>query len=452
MSNAIFNRIGQDSTECELVQFGSSAAECRLQHDLLDGSLSYHFGVTGLSVPLNKVPINPVTVDTPIMQLKRRNDGALFSVAGHPHVAIYDAFVRVAGASTEAEMFAFHTAYGGPLALGPFTAQSTREAIYQEYAEYFNDHMSEPTFGTALPRAVGNGQMVGRLTQNDQTFVVSPNLPNYTVSQLFASIVDWTKKFNQRLHLDGIDRESYNVHADIDPVFDFDANPVENYLQFSMTADTSIEITGTSEFWDAYAIELSTYGIALLGIDKKQLFQHGGRYFITRSNDNFKETFLDDGDDTLMRAQGYNIHPGTFSSGTPLFQSADQRVSCSVSCHLPMDSHLVIRDGQQTTSREICKAYFESDIRTLLQMDGYTYESTEISCKTYADQVHFIKRTDGNIQWNRLKESYDIKLLRFYLHITYKLFQNDTFKMVTEDFPVDDNNYWQVNVQFVSDY
>ena len=452
MSNAIFNRVGQDSTECELVQFGSNTAECRLQHDLLDGSLSYHFGVTGLSVPLNKIPINPVTVDTPILQLKRRNHGAEFSVANFPFVGIYNEFVKVATTSTQAEMFAFHTTHGGPLALGPFTAASPREAMYQAYADYFNELTSEPIFGRQPAIALGNGQMVGRLTQQDQTFVISPNVPHYTVSQFFSALVDWSKKLNQRIHLDGLHEDENNVEYSIDPVNDFDANPVVNYLEFTITADTSIEIEGTAEFWDAFAIELSTYGIALLGIDKKQLFEHGGRYFITRSNDNFKETFLDANDATQMAAGGYNFHPGTFSSGTPLFQSADQRVSCSVSCHLPMDSHLVIRDGAQTTSREICKSFFESDIRTTLLFADNVYESTEIACRTYADQVHMIKRTDGNIQWNRLKESYDIKLLRFYLHITYKLFQNDKFKMVTEDFPVDDNNYWQVTVQFISDY
>ena len=96
MSNAIFNRVGQDSMECELITFGNNVAECYLDRDLLDGTLNYHFGITSLSVPLNKIPIHPVSVDTPIIQLKRRNPGAALNVADYASAPIYNEFAKIA--------------------------------------------------------------------------------------------------------------------------------------------------------------------------------------------------------------------------------------------------------------------------------------------------------------------------------------------------------------------
>ena len=58
MSNAVFNRVGQDSMECEMITFGNNVAECYLQRDLLDGNLNYHFGITSLKCTL-KQSANP---------------------------------------------------------------------------------------------------------------------------------------------------------------------------------------------------------------------------------------------------------------------------------------------------------------------------------------------------------------------------------------------------------
>jgi hypothetical protein len=461
MSNAIFNRVGQDSMECEMITFGKNIAECYLERDLLDGSLNYHFGITSLNVPLNKVPIHPVSVDTPILILKRRNPGAYLNVSDYPYADIYNEFVKVATSSTQAEMLAFHTGPNGNdggilLNNQVYNGNTARTVMYDDYADIFNNDTSAPLFGREPPILLANGQVVTQLTQADQIFVISPNAPHYTVSQFLASLTNWVQKFNSKMHREGFDDRYFNIEDDIDPVTDFVVSPVEDYLQILVTADTTIEFVGHPVFWNNFAIELSTYGIALLGINKDDLLEHNGQYFITRTDETFKAGLIEDGstppiiDETLQ--VDYNEHDATFSSSTPLFQSADQRISCSVSCHLPMQSHLLIRDGIQSTSREIAKAYFENEIQTTLTLNVYGLDSVKIKCKTYADQYHMIKKTDPRVQWNRLVNSYDLRWLRFYLHVTYKLFQNDKFVMVTEDLKVDDDSYWQFTVQFISDY
>ena len=132
MSAAVFNRIGQDSVECELVQFGTHIAESQLEHKLLDGDLTYHFAITELSVPLNKVPMHPVTVDTPIITLRRRNPTTPYDITDYVNYAEYLAFVG----STVDQMGLFRTAHAAALIAngGPaVVVQDTNEQIYIKY-------------------------------------------------------------------------------------------------------------------------------------------------------------------------------------------------------------------------------------------------------------------------------------------------------------------------------
>ena len=75
MSKAEFNRVGQDSTEVEMITFGNAKGEVHLRNALLDGQKDYVFGITSLSVPLQDCPMHPVTESTPLFKIHRRNVG-----------------------------------------------------------------------------------------------------------------------------------------------------------------------------------------------------------------------------------------------------------------------------------------------------------------------------------------------------------------------------------------
>ena len=112
MSTATFNRIGQDSTEVELIQFGDSSAHTTLRDELLDGEKSYVFGVTSLNVPLQDCPMHPVKERTVLFTLRRRNVGTPFDFAGHPRYAEFVAYQQLIFTDAdEADFIAHHNAY-----------------------------------------------------------------------------------------------------------------------------------------------------------------------------------------------------------------------------------------------------------------------------------------------------------------------------------------------------
>ena len=61
MTSITTNRVNQDVVELEIIQNGSDETEMTLKDVLLDGSKSYHFVVSELSVPLVECGMHPIT-------------------------------------------------------------------------------------------------------------------------------------------------------------------------------------------------------------------------------------------------------------------------------------------------------------------------------------------------------------------------------------------------------
>ena len=87
-----------------------------------------------------------------------------------------------------------------------------------------------------------------------------------------------------------------------------------------------------------------------------------------------------------------------------------------------------------------------------LDIDNYKLEGISIRSTVYNGMYAFIKKTDPQHQWNRLLSSFDLRLLRFYLYITYREFTEDTstFALSKKNFTIPDNSYWHLVMRFVS--
>ena len=457
MTTAIYNRVGQDSTSVEFITFGSNEAECHLKHELLDGQLDYHFGITSLSVPTNKLPIHPVAGRMPIIQLVRRNDDRFVEITGHPEPiqVIYAEFLELVeekGSVADYQNFAAARAPTVNLVVG---IGDLKEDIYQAFAAYFNLQTAAPLFGLAT-----GTEFAMRIKPSDFQFALDPDSPHYSVNDFVKSLQDWCEVLNIKLSQEGLldDYFALGIGNTVPPVVIQTTADVTAYLNTSLTADTTLQFTGDPLFWDSFAIEFTAYGMGLLGINKDKLLNYDiNRYFITRVQDVFSAQIFDTTADPVLYLPiidaPRNTSKGMFLADTPLYQSCDQRVSVSVSCHLPMNSHVVINNGVQASSRIIAKAFFENNIESTLEFNEFgVITGQRVRARVYADQDHMIKKTDGDIQWNRLASSYRLRYLRFYLHVNYKLFGIDSFSIVEEEFDLDKDDYWQFTCRFISDY
>lgn len=233
---------------------------------------------------------------------------------------------------------------------------------------------------------------------------------------------------------------------------DLNEGNVRHYLSITQMPDTSALFHGSQDFWDLFYIEFSLYGAQLFGINKSKILEIDGRHYLGYATNLIMSTKaqLLDANDLFIASN--NTQASAANTKLPLFECCDQRVYVSVSCHLPMDSHVVIKNGVQTASRDIATAFFENQAESIIRYDRNGVQ-LQIKGKTYNSQTHMIRKTDY-IKWHKLNESYRLRFLRFYLHVCYKLYNatTDKFVLTTQDFPVKQDSYWQIFVRFVSNY
>ena len=226
------------------------------------------------------------------------------------------------------------------------------------------------------------------------------------------------------------------------------------YLQFNSTNDGSIEVAGTQHFWDLFTIEFNAYGASLLGVDLSQLIDHNNRYFLGATGDSFATPFLvlDAGSGEYRFILPANTAAHTLQTGTPIYQSCDQRVKISVTSHLNIMSNIKIENGLQKADRTIGEAFFENKLTSEMERDGENFQ-TKLTSRIYGGQMNMIRKSDPYHAWHKLLNSFDTKFFRFYVHITYRMFDmaTNTWSIQTTLLEVNDNDYWLMQIRFVSD-
>jgi hypothetical protein len=191
-----------------------------------------------------------------------------------------------------------------------------------------------------------------------------------------------------------------------------------------------------------------------LGVDLAQLIKHDNRYFLAATVDSFATPFLayDAGSQEHRYVLPANTATHTLQTGTPIYQSCDQRVKISVTSHLNILSNIKIENGVQKADRTIGEAFFENKLTSEMQRDGQSFQ-TKLTSKIYGGQMNMIRKSDQYHTWHKLLNSFDTKFFRFYLHITYRTFDmaTNTWSIQTSLLKVEDNDYWLLQIRFVSD-
>jgi hypothetical protein len=309
-------------------------------------------------------------------------------------------------------------------------------------------------------------------------FSVRPELPTYSVNDFMHQLDQHVNLFNQKMTQFGIhrhffgdiardqdrgDEKSDDEHQIIDPHPGTTQNDIKTFLKMKLTADSSLQIVTTNTFLNCFVIEFTDYGMQLLGINKATLHKVGERYYYAVQQDeksmpNEVKQFVAT-DLVLDPTVPYtyvipqNTVRKTLYNTTPLYECCDQRVYVSVSTHLPMDSHVMVQNEAQQSVRDIAIAFFENQLETTLSYDNMNNMTHTLKGTSYSGQTHMIRKTDSNIKWIKLKDSYDLHNLRFYLHVCYKLFSTTAgFSLQKHDFPIGKDDYWQLFVRFVSEY
>ena len=297
----------------------------------------------------------------------------------------------------------------------------------------------------------------------DSRFMVSPNDKHYDVSGFARSLANWARGFNVQQSLLGLaDLRPYGgpsggsvAEAIVPPLealpalteaqIDGDVGAY-NFHTIQVTPDGKLQVTGTNNFWNNFIIMMSSYGAAKLGLSETVVngvlayTNVGG----VRSTDWY-------GGANLITA-GNHTQEIRVVGDHPLWQSADERVKCTVDSHLPMAANLAIVDQKETVSREIAEAFFETKLQTSIKFDDEgLFTDMTVASRLYSGQVSFIKKSDLHTEWHKLLTAYELRYFRFHLYIWYRKWSGEKWELKRQPLDVPKNKYWSMAIRFVSE-
>jgi hypothetical protein len=232
-------------------------------------------------------------------------------------------------------------------------------------------------------------------------------------------------------------------------------NSHEDMLSIRLNADGCVEFLGSPIFWDNFVIKFTTFGKVLFGV-KAYLDANNIMAVSQAVNGDITYKMLDAGYiiDITANAAYQNVLDTTKIAGSyPLFRNLDHRYSVSVETDLMVLHNISVVDGKQTVDRSICKAYFPTECKVLLQSEnGVLKQDIDFQIPTRIGQHSFIKKTDPSKQWSSLQTSYDIRFYRFHLYVTYRRFNEaeEKFYFVQMTYPIPEQDHWDMSVEFVS--
>ena len=131
----------------------------------------------------------------------------------------------------------------------------------------------------------------------------------------------------------------------------------------------------------------------------------------------------------------------------------DHRYFVSAETDLLVSQAIKVVDGKQTIDRSICKVYFPTQCKVLLESeDGILREDVDFEIDTRIGQHSFVKKTEPSRQWTALQTSYDLRFYRFHLYVTYRYFKIPENKWIFTrmKYPIAKDDSWGIGLEFVS--
>ena len=124
-----------------------------------------------------------------------------------------------------------------------------------------------------------------------------------------------------------------------------------------------------------------------------------------------------------------------------------------INSHLPMLNNMFIKEGKETVSRSIVEVFFDNKVVSSVSFDeDGVYKQSKITNTLYAGQYPLIKKSDRFKQFHKLLTSFSLRFFRFSIWVTYRNYvsSKDEWTFETIRLPIDDTQYWDFSLRFLS--
>ena len=291
-----------------------------------------------------------------------------------------------------------------------------------------------------------------------------PILPHkiYSVTDLVTFLASWSTVLSNSiadkgLSLDGAgDTLEVNVaiaanHASID-------RRANNYggtrlLGVSLTPGGTLQLVGSSIFWNNFFIVTNDYCREILGFSGDVL----SCSISPTGQIHFDKSSLLAGEPELILTptvqMGVDLPAQIVGADYSIFRKTEERMLISVEVALSIPMNISIVNGTETRTHTVATFPLESKVvSTVTAGNGTLHDKTDLSIETHMGRVHLLKKTNGNVQWYPLTSSFAIQNSRVELFMTRRRYSTVTKKWYTDrkPFKIHDDGVWSASLKFVS--
>ena len=392
--SVFINRGQSDVVDVQVEQSGKSSAEILTEQPLLDSTKDYVMGVTSCVVPLTEEPM--MTFDITTSQLFEVRKRKYGTVAG--------------------------TQVLDPLVFG------------------------------------ANGP---------QTCVLESGYKIFSVTDLVSKLAVWSAVLSSAIAALGLSLDGNGNTLEVNqaiPAGDAridrtaNGNTGTRLLAFSLTAGGTLQVVGSSIFWNNFYLITTPYCRQILG------FKDTISVSIVADNINFDESSLLE--ELFPGVDRIVTQPQQLETGFPaqrvgadysIFRHTEERMLISVEVALSIPTNLSIVNGTETRTHTV--ATFPIDTRvvsTISAANGVIKDDVNLAIETHAGRVHLMAKTEGTVQWYPLTSSYAIQNSRVELFMTRRRFaapqEGGEGKWYTDrkEFKIHNDGVWSSSLKFVS--
>ena len=315
------------------------------------------------------------------------------------------------------------------------------------------------------------GAVAGQMSLDDDLGALGPHYCTlkagykiYSVTDLVTFLAQWAAVLSNTiadkgLSLDGAgDTLEVNVaiaarHASID------ARVINGtrLLGISLTPGGTIQLVGSSIFWNNFYIITSAYCREILGFSGGTLSVSytAGQLNTDEANLLFTNQYADILIATPVTQLDPTIPAQINGANYSIFRKTEERMLISVEVALSIPMNLSIVNGTETRTHTVATFPIESKVvSTVTAGNGTLHDKTDLSIETHMGRIHLLKKTNGNVQWYPLTSSFAIQNSRVELFMTRRRFStvNDVNKWYTDrkPFKIHDDGVWSASLKFVS--
>ena len=105
--------------------------------------------------------------------------------------------------------------------------------------------------------------------------------------------------------------------------------------------------------------------------------------------------------------------------------------------------------GEEKTDSAVVRAYFANQATsTIYSESGVIADDITLTTRSYIGRIELV---DGDkLTWNTLTSSYEQRIFRFQLYVTYNRWNNGVFQKTKIKWPLTTDAEWTLGIRFVS--